>query len=123
VKKMAFYEDMQAVAAEVLAEFKQGTVNYIKITPGAGPVDNPGQPVRTPYAINSAVSGVAASYVAKGLAIGTDLQVIAPVDSRYVPEMTGSVEVDGVPHKITQILPKPAAGTPVVYVLIIQRGK
>lgn len=119
---MTIYDELQDVVRNVMADFKQGVVNYIKITPGNGPVDNPGQSVRTPYGINSSVTGVSQTYIAKGLAVASDLQVIAPVDPRYTPDMKGSVEVDGIPHKITQIIKKPAAGTPVAYVLIIQKG-
>lgn len=119
---MTFYTDMQAVAADVLAEFAQGVVKYVKITPGSGPVDNPGSPTRTEYTINSAVNGVSASYVAKGLAVASDRQIIAPVDNRYVPDMTGSIDVDGTMNKIVHIQPKPGAGTPVVYIIIIRAG-
>lgn len=119
---MGFYDEMQGVAREVLTEFAQGTVNYVKLTRSNGPVDNPGQPVRTLYPIKSSVAGVSQTYIAKGLAVASDLQVIAPVDPLYTPDMKGSVEVDGITYKITQVIPKPAAGTPVVYVLIIQKG-
>lgn len=119
---MTIYDEMQSVARELLAEFKQGVVSYVKMTPGNGPVDNPGPAVPTSYPINSAVQGVQIKYVNQQLAVASDLQVIAPFDPAYVPELTGFVDVDGVRYKIVNIVKKPAAGTVVVYVLIIRRG-
>lgn len=119
---MTIYDELQGVARDVLTEFKQGVVNYIKITPGNGPVDNPGQPVKTSYGINGSVTGVSQTYVAKGLAVASDLQVITPVDPLYVPDIKGSIEVDGIMYKIVRVIAKPAAGTPVVYVIIFQKG-
>lgn len=118
---MGFYDDMQAVATDVLKEFKQGTVVYIAVTPGNGPVDNPGQPTKTRTEVYAAVRGIKFKYVQVSLAVASDLQVTIAVDPAIVPKMTDFIEVDGVIYKIIQVLPKPAAGTVVAHVLIIRK--
>ena len=119
---MGFYEEMQEVATEVLTGFKQGIVNYIKITPGTGPVTNPGQPTETPFGLNCGVNGVSKQYVDGTQVLSSDLQCVAAVNAGYTPNMKDAIDVDGVRHKLVKILPKPAAGTPVAYLYIIRRG-
>jgi hypothetical protein len=117
---MTIYDEMQGIATELLTEFKQGIISYVKTVPGNGPVDDPGNPTITRYSINGTASGVQFRYVQNGLALASDKQVIAPVDSRYTPNMKDNVEVDGLPYKIVQIVKKPDAGTPVAYLLILR---
>jgi hypothetical protein len=119
---MAFYDEMQAVAREVMTEFQQGTVKYVQVVPGNGPVDNPGPPTKSPFTIPATATGVKFKYVQSGLAVATDLQVIAPVDARFTPEMTGQIEADGIPYKIVAVQPIPPVGTPVVNVIIFRAG-
>lgn len=119
---MSIYDEMQGTVRDVMAEFKQGTISYVQITPGNGPVDNPGPSTQKKFPINGAANGVQAKYIASGLAIASDLQVVAPVDPLYVPDMKGSIEIDGTPYKIVQLMPKPPAGTPVAYLYIVRRG-
>lgn len=117
---MSFYEDMRGVASEILAEFKQGAISYVELTPGAGPVDDPGAPTLKKYPLDGAVRGVKYSYVAKGLAVATDLQVTAAVFGAQ-PDMHGFIEIDGVTYKIVEIIPKPAAGTTVAFTFIVRK--
>ena len=119
---MMFYGEMQDVAREVLTEFAQGVVNYVKITKGNGPVDNPGPPTKTPYPIKGTASGVWKKYVDKGQAVASDMQIIAPVDSQYEPDMSGSIEADGETYKIVAIDRKPPLGTAVVFIIIFRKG-
>lgn len=118
---MTIYQEMQDIAADVLAEFKQGVIEFGRVTPGAGPVDNPGpsSTVWTPY--NGTARGVRSKYVADGLAVATDLQTIMPAKLGIVPDQRDFVRIDGVPHKIVHISPRPAAGTAVVYLLIVRK--
>lgn len=119
---MDIYTEMQAVTADILAQFKQGLISYIQIVPGNGPVDNPGPSRTVSFAINGTATGVQFKYVQQKLAVATDIQIVAPFDVRYTPDMKGVVEIDGVSHKIVQIIKKPAAGTPVAYIFILRRG-
>lgn len=121
---MTLYDELQGVVREIMADpdIKQGIVKYIRITPGNGPVDDPGPSVPTPFGINATANGVAIKYVTLGLAQASDLQLLAPVDARYTPDMKDFIECDGIQYKIVQIMPKPAIGTPVAYLFIIRRG-
>lgn len=119
---MGIYEDTQAVAQDVLGEFKQGVIQYVKITKGSGPVDDPGASTPSNYTINATASGVSMKYVNMNLAVASDLQIIAPVDIRYTPDVKDAVIIDGVRYKIVHIEKKPAAGTAVAYLMIVRRG-
>lgn len=119
---MTFYDDMQSVATDILTQFQQGVVNYVQIVPGNGPVDNPGPSTKNRFVVPATATGVQFKYVQTGLAVASDLQVIAPIDPRFVPDIKGFVEVDGKSYKIAAVQPIPAAGTPVVNVLIIRIG-
>ncbi len=39
---MSFYDEMNQVATQVIGEFQQGAVSYVKRVAGSGPADNPG---------------------------------------------------------------------------------
>lgn len=117
---MGFYDDMQGVARDVLTEFQQGVIKYVQITPGNGPVDNPGPSTPTKFIIPATATGVQFKYVQKALAVASDLQISAPIDPRFVPDMKGFIEVDGKTYKIVAIQPIPPAGTPVVNVIIFR---
>lgn len=126
---MAFYDDMQAVAADVLKTFKQGVIKYVDITPGSGPDDEPGDPTETFFTLDAAARGVKFKYVQGGLAVASDLQVTASVKATneaggvvsLAPSMNGFIEVDDERYKIVQILPKPSAGTTVAFVFIVRK--
>jgi len=119
---MAFYGEMQNLASEILAEFKQGVIRYIKITPGNGPADNPGPSTQTPYALDAVAKGVSFKYVKDGLALSTDLTVVAAVRSDITPNMRDFIEVNGVNYKIVQDISSPASDVRVVWKFIVRKG-
>lgn len=119
---MSLYDDMQTVASDVLAEFKQGTVSYIAMVPQAGSTpDDPLPPVEgVPVSLNAAVRPVSTKYVDGTHIVQSDKQVTfagGVVD----PDMSGFIDIDGVRFKIVEILPVPAAGTVVSYTVIVRR--
>lgn len=118
---MTIYQEMQDIAADVLNEFKQGVIEFGRVTPGNGPVDNPGpsSTVWTPY--DGTARGVRSKYVEDGLAVASDLQTIMPAKLGIVPHQRDFVRIDGVPYKIVHVIAKPEAGTAVVYTLIIRK--
>lgn len=126
---MSFYDDMQAVAADVLKNFKQGVIKYVDIAPGSGPADEPGDPTETDFTLDAAARGVKFKYVQGGLAVASDLQVTASVKATneaggvvsLSPNINGFIEVDDERYKIVQILPKPSAGTTVAFVFIVRK--
>lgn len=119
---MTIYDDMREVVSDVMSEFKQGKIQYCKVVPGVGPIDDPGPTTVNRFDIDGTAVGVQFKYVQNGMAVASDLQIVAPVDDRYSPEIQDQIEVDNVPYKIEQILPKPSAGKPVAYLYIIRRG-
>lgn len=122
--KMTIYDEVQGVAQELLSDFGQGTIVYLKQTPGSGPRHNPGKGETRPFVVKGGVAtGVSMKYVQMSLAKASDLQVTLPVDPRFIPNNNDTIKIDAIEYKITQVIQKPAAGTPVVYVLIVGRGE
>lgn len=118
---MGFYEDMQGIATGVLSDFKQGKVEYQPIARTGGTVDEPGAiTVAAKVLLKAAARGVKFKYVSMGLAVASDLQVTSAVISGGF-DMRGMIFVDDVQYKIVQIIPKPAAGTPAAFTLIIRK--
>ena len=115
-----FYDDMQGIASNLLNEFKQGEIKYIAVIPGIGPADNPGASQEVPYILDAVAKGVSFRYIDHTNILATDLQITMP-GAGVVPLPNGFMMVDGVRHKIIQIIPKPAAGTPVAFSVIIRK--
>ena len=119
---MSIYDDLQVVASEILTEFKQGAVNLVQTTPGAGPDDNPGAPTLTSYSLNAVVKGVSFKYVSQGLATASDLEVTSAVSSEVTPSEKDFLEIDSVKYKIVQLMNVPGAGTSSVWKFIVRKG-
>lgn len=120
---MGFYDDMQGVAADLLAEFKQGLITLTR-TPLADPdEDSPWQPGEagepTVYTLDATVKGVSAEFVDGSTILSTDLQVMAAVPP-VVPAMTDVLAIDGSDVVLIRIDTIPAAGTPVAYRFIVR---
>lgn len=121
---MSIYDELRPVATELLTEFKQGVMQYIKVVPGAGPADDPGAATETTYTlVGGTARGVQFQYVQGGMAVASDSQVTIPVDSRFVPEITGFFVMNNVRYKIVQVIKLPdGEPIPVAYTLIIRKG-
>jgi hypothetical protein len=118
---MGFYDDIRAVASDVIGEFKQGTVIYVELQPQAGATpDNPGEPVPVEHPINAVVRPVSTKYVDGSHIVQSDRQLTMPADG-VEPTMEGSVKIDSKTYKIIEIMPNPAAGDPVTYTLIVRK--
>jgi len=122
---MTFYQEMQNLANELLSDpnFKQGVIEYVRIVPGSGPIDNPGPStiVKTELP-GGVVKGVSFKYVKDGLALSTDLTVTVPVHSDITVNMRDFIDIDGTRFKIVQDISSPAAGTRVVWKFIVRKG-
>lgn len=122
---MAIYDEMQNVAADLLSdpEFKQGKIEYVRVVPGGGPIDNPGASTFVPVEMPGGVArGVSYKYVKDGLALSTDKTVILPVTAGIVPNGRDFIDIDGVRYKIMSDISTPAAGTRVVWKFIVRKG-
>lgn len=117
-----FYTDMQSVASEIMAEFKQGTVNLVQLTTGAGAADNPGAPTETTTSLNATVRGVSFKYVMEGLAVKSDLEVTAAVVAGKTPNKNDFIEIGGVRHKIIQDVSVPSTGIKAIWKFIVRKG-
>jgi hypothetical protein len=115
-----FYSKMQGVTSKVLKRFGQGGIYYVALTPGIGPKDNPGPSTETPYKLDAAARGVSFKYVNGSTIVTSDLQLTMAVRKDVTPSIEGFVKIDDRQYKIIQVIPKPAAGTPVAYTLIFR---
>jgi hypothetical protein len=117
------YDEMRVVAAELMddPDFKQGVVRYISYAVPAGTSpDEGGEPVATATVLKATVRPVSTKYVDGSHIVQSDRQVTV-ANTGTEPSMEGSIEIDGVVYKIIEIMPRPAAGTPVVYTVIVRR--
>lgn len=122
---MALYDEMRAIATEILTDpdFKQGSIAYVKLVPGNGPIDNPGAATLVSTPIPGGVAkGVSYKYVKDGLALSTDKTVILPITTDLVADTRDFIDIDGIRHKIVQDISAPAAGTRVVWKFIVRIG-
>lgn len=122
---MSFYDEMQNLARDILTDpdFKQGKIEYVRIVPGNGPIDNPGQPTEVKTEIPGGVArGVSFKYVKDGLALSSDKTVVLPVTPGVSPNMKDFIDIDGTRYKIVEDISTPAAGTRVVWKFIVRKG-
>lgn len=116
-----FYSEMQGIANEVLTEFNQGEISYVVETPGTGPADNPGAPTVTTTPLTAATArGVEFKFLTNTSILASDLQITIP-GGIIEPAPEGFFIVDGVRYKIVEIKRVPAAGTPVVWIVIVRK--
>lgn len=115
-----FYQEMQGVASDLLREFKQGVIEYVTVTPGNGPADNPGPAQEIPTVINGVARGVKFKYIDGSNIVASDMQVTMP-GNMMEPKPNGFIRIDGVSYKIVQIIRKPAAGTAVAFTVIFRK--
>ena len=115
------YDDMRKVANAVHPKFKQGTIVYVEMQPRTGGTpDDPLEPVQVTHTINALARPVSTKYVDGSIIVQSDKQISMP-NAGVEPKMTGYVTIDAILHKIVQIMPRPAAGSPITYTLIVRR--
>lgn len=118
---MSIYSELQPVVQEILTEFAQGIVSYVRVIPGNGPKDDPGPSRFETVEIPASVRGAKFKYVQNGLAVASDLQVTTHGLLPFEPNARDMIDIDGARHKIHQMLPKPAAGPVVAFVFIVRK--
>jgi hypothetical protein len=116
-----FYLEMRDIASDLLSDFKQGLIRYIAVTPGAGPADNPGPPIETPYTLDATARGVSFKYVNNTSIVVTDGQVTMAYRPDVTPDIKGFIEGDGVRHKVVAVVRIPEFGDVVAWRIIFKR--
>ncbi len=109
-----FYEDLQGVASDLMAEFGQGTVRYIHPGAATGPDYDPQPGTPTAYPVKATVRGVQDKYVDDTYVTASDLQVTLSVFDRE-PTNEGVMEIDGREHQVIRVDAVPGAGTTIVW--------
>lgn len=118
---MDFYTEMRNIASDLITEFKQGSVAYVEYTAPAGATpDDPGEPVASVTPIDGVARGVSMQYVDNTLVTASDLQVTFAAGV-VTPKLSGFMRIDDVDHKVLRVMPKPAAGTPVAWTVVVAR--
>ena len=137
-----FYGEMADIAAELLAEFKQGVVTVTRVAQeGEKPDDWPSWEPWTPptvtrlYEVDAVVTGVPEKLVDGDTVVATDLLVtcsdamrLVSVDGEAVePEsvpfdagLLDTLQIDGRPATVIQPMPVPAAGVKVVHKFVVR---
>jgi len=124
---MTFYDEMADVATELLTEFNQGVIKLVRKGAAGTPPNayTPGTPA-TPTEIvlkgvARAAGGDAATqkYVDGATILASDLVVTCEASLATPNMLTDSILLDGQAKAIKMIVRIPAAGTPIVYKIII----
>ena len=125
---MAFYDDMQGIATDLLTQFNQGVISLIVVTPGNGPPSNPGPPVRSaPMFLKGAASAAfSVRGASKTYSDGThiqrgDIKVTTKVLSGIDPKLTDKITLDGKEYNIIHFNKIPETGTTVAWVFFVRR--
>lgn len=124
---MGFYDEMQDVASELLAEFKQGAVTLTQTTRGSPDPATPwipGAPTETTYNLSATVgaayvSNASATYDDGTLILASDL-IVTCAAPPVAPEMGSTVTIDERGYSIKQITALPAGGTPAAYKIFVR---
>lgn len=119
---MSIYDELQDVASEILEEFKQDSVQLIKITQTGGTLDAPGTPVETAYDLDAVVKGINSKYLQEGFILSTDLEVTSAVLSGITISKDDYIKINSIKHKIVEDLSVPAAGTKCVWKFVVRKG-
>lgn len=125
---MAFYEQMQGIATDLLTQFNQGVINLIVVTPGSGPPSNPGPPVRSaPLLLKGAanaafsVRGASKTYADGTMIQRGDIKVTTKVITGIDPKLTDKITLDGKEYNIIHFNKIPETGTTVAWVFFVRR--
>lgn len=125
---MSFYGDLQGIAAGILKEFRQGTIELSRTTTEPGNPSTPwipGESTTVTYTLDAVARAMPDSRIGGQsdipgtLILASDLLVTAAVHPSVTPQLPDVVTIDGVSHAIKKIEPNPAAGTPVAFVLFV----
>ena len=114
---MSIYDDMRGAASELMAEFKQGLIQYVPVVTVAGA--RPDRPASSekgvPVTINATARPIKAQYVNGTHVVQKGKIVTIPNDGRVTPDMSGFIRIDGVDYKITELKAVPEAGEPITW--------
>src|SRR5690606_6757070 len=92
---MSIYDDARKIASDLIGEFKQGTVQYIKMVPGTGGrPDAPAPSTSVVTTINAVARPVSTKYVDGSHILQSDKQVTIPNDGKMSPDLSGFIKID-----------------------------
>lgn len=121
---MSIYDDLRAVASDVMKDFAQDEIRYVTVTAAAGArADKRATPVRTPSnPLNAVARPVSTKYVDGTTIVRSDKMVTLVNNGETpTPDMKDMVRINGVDHKILEIMATPAAGDPISWKVIVRK--
>lgn len=116
---MSIYAELQGVAGGLLREFDQGGLVLLKQVPGSGPPHNPGPSTWVDVQFAGTARGVTGEHLKDTLIQSSDLTVVMP--GSLTPVMADRIRIGSEQYSIVKIIPKPAAGTPAVYEVVVRK--
>ena len=120
---MSIYDDLQSVTAEIMTEFKQGSIKLVQFKHSEDSTpDNPGEPEEVLTELNGTVKGVSYKYLKDSFITASDKEVTTAVLSSIAPSENDFIEIDNIRYKILEFLPLPSAGAACAWKFIVRKG-
>lgn len=117
------YARMQKLGTRLLTDFSQGTIEYVKMVPGAGPAHNPGPSTPQTTVLKAVARPVKGTILLdpNSLIKAGDLKVTAAIVAGLTPSTSDKIKIDGKTYTIIKIDVLPPAGTPAVWAFYVRR--
>jgi hypothetical protein len=113
------YAFMRGRVALKLTQWSQGAIVLVRTDYAYGEVPwQPGAPTMTTYVLDAVAKGVSEKYVDNTSVFGSDIMVVVKPGT-VEPRRDDLIGIDGAAHEIKQVVPRPAAGLPAAYVVIV----
>lgn len=113
------YDVDQVDFEEQLDEVQQGVIKYIERGTTTGDPWNPTAGASTEHTLKAVATGVSQKYVDGTFIVSTDLEVTSSVFA-VMPNVSGTVSIDGQEMQVVKAWKIPAAGTPISYKMIVR---
>ena len=118
---MAFYDELQVLAGDILSEFNQGSSGEMVITstPAANEWDMPSE-ATLETTLDAVARGVSSQYIDGVQIVSTDLQMTVSAIG-WSPSAGMNIKIDGAAVTVLRFDAIPAMGTAVAWRVFVRR--
>lgn len=122
------YGAIQGLAAGILKDFNQGTIQHIATAPGGGAAYERGVIDGTPFTLPGAVANAKFSvnaanqkYQPETLIVVGDIMVTSSVVAGRDPKVGDFLTLDGARHRVIHFVAVPPVGVKIVWIFFVRK--